>query len=179
MLNSLVDNWPLLLLRGIAAIVFGVLALAWPGMTLLVMVILFGAYALVEGIETLAMVVTRRDARRGRMILGGILDILAGIVAFLYPSISALALLVVIAVWAIVTGAVEVATAIGLRREIEGEGWFIVGGALSIVFGVLLLSAPRPGLLTIAWLVGIYALAYGVSLLVLAFRVRRLTARPA
>lgn len=178
-LNTLIDNWPLLLLRGFAAIVFGVLALAWPGITLLVLVTLFGAYVLVEGIATLAMALTRTEQRRASLILGGVLDIAAGIITFLYPGISALALLVLITVWAIVTGAIEIYAAIELRRAIEGEGWFIVGGALSIVFGVLLLSAPGPGLLTIAWLVGIYALAIGIALIVLAVRLRGVAVRPA
>jgi uncharacterized membrane protein HdeD (DUF308 family) len=179
MLNTLSDNWPILVLRGIAAVIFGVLALAWPGITLLAMVILFGAYALVEGIATLAMAFTRSERRRPSLVLGGILDIAAGIVTFLFPAISALALLVVIAVWAIITGVVEIYSGIELRRQIQGEAWLIVGGALSVVFGVLLLSAPGPGLLTITWLIGIYALAFGIALLVLAFRLRRLIVRPA
>lgn len=179
MLSTLSDNWPILVLRGIAAIVFGVLALAWPGITLLAMVILFGAYVLVEGIATLAMAFMRSERRRASLVLGGLLDIAAGIVTLLYPAISALVLLAVIAVWAIVTGIVEIYSGIELRRQIQGEGWLIIGGALSVVFGVLLLSAPGPGLLTIAWLIGIYALAFGVALLMLAFRLRRLIARPA
>ena len=179
MLSTLSDNWPILVLRGIAAIVFGVLALAWPGITLLAMVILFGAYVLVEGIATLAMAFMRSERRRASLVLGGLLDIAAGIVTLLYPAISALVLLAVIAVWAIVTGIVEIYSGIELRRQIKGEGWLIIGGALSVVFGVLLLSAPGPGLLTIAWLIGIYALAFGVALLMLAFRLRRLIARPA
>ncbi len=179
MLNTLSDNWPILVLRGIAAIVFGVLALAWPGITVLAMVILFGAYVLVEGIATLAMAFARNERRRASLVLGGLLDIVAGVVTFMFPAISALALLVVIAAWAIVTGLVEIYSGIELRRQIEGEGWLIVGGALSVAFGVLLLSAPGPGLVTIAWLIGIYALAFGIAMLVLAFRLRRLIARPA
>ncbi len=174
-MNSILsEHWELLALRGALAVVFGILALAWPGITLIALVFLFGAYVLVEGIATLVMAFTRgtRESRRVTVVLGGILDILAGVVAFAYPGLSAVALLFVIAAWAIITGIVEIVTAVELRRAITGEAWYILGGALSIVFGLLLFASPGAGLLTVAWLVGIWAIAFGIALLVLAFRVR-------
>jgi uncharacterized membrane protein HdeD (DUF308 family) len=181
MQTILSGNWELLLLRGVVAVLFGLLALAWPGITLLALVFLFGVYVLVEGIVTLAMVVSGRagQSRRAMVALGGVLDLAAGLVTFAYPGISALALLVVIATWAIVTGVVEIVAAIELRRELTGEAWYVVGGVLSIVFGLLLLANPGAGLLTVALLIGIYALVIGVTLLVLAFRLRRLVPRTA
>jgi uncharacterized membrane protein HdeD (DUF308 family) len=181
MQTILSGNWELLLLRGVVAVLFGLLALAWPGITLLALVFLFGVYVLVEGIVTLAMVVSGRtgQSRRAMVALGGVVDLAAGVVTLAYPGISALALLVVIATWAIVTGVVEIVAAIELRRELTGEAWYVVGGVLSIVFGLLLVANPGAGLLTVALLIGIYALAIGVTLLVLAFRLRRLVPRTA
>jgi len=168
-------NWWALALRGLAAIVFGILAFVWPGITLWALILLFGAYMLVDGVFAIvaAVRVAGEAARWWLLLVEGILGVLAGIVAFVWPGLTALALLYFVAAWAIVTGIFEIVGAIRLRREIEGEWALILGGALSVLFGVLLVAVgPGVGLLSLVWLIGVYAVAFGVLLLILAFRVR-------
>jgi uncharacterized membrane protein HdeD (DUF308 family) len=165
----------LVALRGLAAIVFGVLAFVWPAITLWALVLLFGAYMLVDGIFAIVAAVRAagREARWWLLLIEGVLGVLAGLVAAFWPGLTALALLYFIAAWAIVSGILEIAGAIRLRREIEGEWALGLSGALSLLFGVLLVVIPAPaGLLSLVWLIGAYALAFGVLLLVLAFRLR-------
>ena len=162
-------------LRGLAAIVFGVLAFVWPAITLWALVLLFGAYMLVDGIFAIVAAVRAagREARWWLLLIEGVLGVLAGLVAAFWPGLTALALLYFIAAWAIVSGILEIAGAIRLRREIEGEWALGLSRALSLLFGVLLVVIPAPaGLLSLVWLIGAYALAFGVLLLVLAFRLR-------
>jgi uncharacterized membrane protein HdeD (DUF308 family) len=168
-------NWWALALRGLAAIIFGILAFVWPGITLWALILLFGAYMLVDGVFAIvaAVRVAGEAARWWLLLVEGILGVLAGIVAFVWPGLTALALLYFVAAWAIVTGIFEIVGAIRLRREIEGEWALILGGALSVLFGVLLVAVgPGVGLLSLVWLIGVYAVAFGVLLLILAFRVR-------
>lgn len=168
-------NWWALALRGLAAIIFGILAFVWPGITLWALILLFGAYMLVDGVFAIvaAVRVAGEAARWWLLLVEGILGVLAGIVAFAWPGLTALALLYFVAAWAIVTGIFEIVGAIRLRREIEGEWALILGGALSVLFGVLLVAVgPGVGLLSLVWLIGVYAVAFGVLLLILAFRVR-------
>ena len=168
-------NWWALALRGLAAIIFGILAFVWPGITLWALILLFGAYMLVDGVFAIvaAARVAGEAARWWLLLVEGILGVLAGIVAFVWPGLTALALLYFVAAWAIVTGIFEIVGAIRLRREIEGEWALILGGALSVLFGVLLVAVgPGVGLLSLVWLIGVYAVAFGVLLLILAFRVR-------
>jgi uncharacterized membrane protein HdeD (DUF308 family) len=164
-----------LALRGLVAIVFGLLAFLWPGITLWALILLFGAYMLLDGVFAIVAGVRAagNEARWWLLLVEGILGVLAGIVAFLWPGLTALALLYFIAAWAIVTGIFEIVGAIRLRREIEGEWALILGGALSVRFGVLLIVIPAPaGILSLVWLIGAYAVAFGVLLLILAFRLR-------
>ena len=168
-------NWWLVALRGLAAIVFGVLAFVWPAITLWALVLLFGAYMLVDGIFAIVAAVRAagREARWWLLLIEGVLGVLAGLVAAFWPGLTALALLYFIAAWAIVSGILEIAGAIRLRREIEGEWALGLSGALSLLFGVLLVVIPAPaGLLSLVGLLGAYARAFGVLLLVLAFRLR-------
>lgn len=170
-------NWWALALRGLAAILFGILAFAWPGITLFVLVIFFGAYLLVDGIFAIVAAVRAagEEARWWLLLIEGILGVVAGLVAFFWPGLTALALLYLVAAWAIVTGIMEIVGAIRLRQEIVGEWALILSGVLSFIFGVLLVVIPaRAGLLSLTWLIGIYAIAFGVIMLVLAFRVRGL-----
>jgi uncharacterized membrane protein HdeD (DUF308 family) len=175
LLPVLSRNWWALALRGLAAILFGILAFAWPGITLFVLVIFFGAYLLVDGIFAIVAAVRAagEEARWWLLLIEGILGVVAGLVAFFWPGLTALALLYLVAAWAIVTGIMEIVGAIRLRQEIVGEWALILSGALSVLFGVLLVVIPaRAGLLSLTWLIGIYAVAFGVLLVILAFRVR-------
>ncbi len=172
-MNSLTD-WRMVALRGVAALAFGLLTLIWPGLTLWALVVLFGAYALVDGVVALVVAFGNRvPVRRGWLVFEGIVGIAAGIVTFAWPGVTALALLFVIATWAILTGVVEIATAIELRRTIRNEWLLALGGLASVVFGVLLLITPGDGALVITWLIGWYALFFGVMVLALAVRLRR------
>ncbi|MFG1700523.1 HdeD family acid-resistance protein [Nonomuraea sp. NPDC049309] len=168
-------SWWLILVRGLAAVVFGILALAWPGLTLLVLVIFFGAYALVSGVSELFAGFRHGAQSRAWLIISGILSILAGIIALVWPGITSLALLFIIGVWAIVSGVSEIVAGIHLRKQIDNEWLLIVGGALSVIFGVLLLAQPGAGLLSLAWLIGFFAILYGIAMIALSFRVKNFT----
>jgi uncharacterized membrane protein HdeD (DUF308 family) len=179
MTSRLSRNWWAIALRGVAAIAFGVLAFLWPGLTLYALVILFGAFAIVDGVLALVGAFRRREGRRPDffLIIGGLAGIAAGIIAFVLPELSALALLYVIAAWAIVTGIAEVVAAYQLREEIRGEWLLALSGAVSFVFGLFIALFPGPGALAVVWLIAAYAIVSGVILLALAFRLRaRLTA---
>jgi uncharacterized membrane protein HdeD (DUF308 family) len=166
-------DWRGVAVRGIAAVAFGVLTLLWPGLTLTALVILFGAYALVDGVGHLmaAFAGHRSGGDRTVLILEGVLGVAAGVVTLVWPGITALALLFVIAAWAIVTGVVRIAAAVRLRGV--AHDWLLgVSGALSIVFGIVLAVAPVAGALAITWLIGFYALAFGFLLIGAAWRLR-------
>ena len=172
MLPILAGNWWALLLRGIAAVLFGLAAIFWPGLTLFVLVVFFGAYALVDGVFAIVAGIRGSGGRRWLLLAEGALGVLAGLVAFFYPGITALVLLYVIAFWAIFTGVLKVVMAVSLRREVENEWLMVLSGVLSILFGGILAVLPGVGLLSLVWLVGIYAIVFGAALIVLGFRVR-------
>jgi uncharacterized membrane protein HdeD (DUF308 family) len=175
MLSVIARNWWLIVLRGVCAIVFGLLAWIWPGVTLATLVLLWGAYAFVDGILALAAAFSgRADAPWWALTLEGIVGILAAVAAFLYPGITAIILLYVIAIWAIVTGVIEIVAAIQLRKEIEGELWLGLAGLGSILFGVVLIARPGLGALAVVWMIGLYAVLFGVLLVALGFRVKAL-----
>ena len=175
MLSLVSRDWWVYAIRGIAAILFGILALVWPGPTLAVLVLLFGAYAFVDGV-TLLVALARGDvlARRHKWAtaLMGALGIIASIVALVWPGMTALTLLYLVAIWAISTGFLQIVAAIEFRREIDGEGWMVLGGILSIVFGGLLVAFPGSGLVTLVWMVGFWAELFGFSSLGVAHRLR-------
>jgi len=172
MLAMYAGGWWSLVLRGIAAIAFGILAFVWPAITLTALVFLWGAYALVDGVFAIvAGVKTYGENRRWWvLLLEGILGVLAGIVAFALPGITALLLLMLIAAWAIVTGVFEIAAAIQLRKEIKGEWLLALAGIASILFGVVLFLNPGPGALALVWLIGSYAILFGILLIALGLR---------
>lgn len=173
-LHGLAKNWWALLLRGIAAIVFGVLAFAWPGITILSLVILYGAYALVDGVlAIIAAIGGGTPAPRWWLAIVGIVGILAGIAAFLFPGLVTLYLLLFIGAWAIVSGVFEIIGAVRLRKEIDNEWMLILHGVLTVLFGVLLIAMPGTGALALIWVIGAYAIAAGVLMVVLAFRLKR------
>jgi uncharacterized membrane protein HdeD (DUF308 family) len=162
-------NWWALALRGLAGIIFGIVAFFWTGLALAFLVALFAAYLIVTGAFALLAGVMGRSWMLG---LQGVLGIVVGILALLWPGISALVLLYLVAVWAILTGATELGAAFLLRRVLRNEWLLVLGGIISIVFGVLLVANPVVGLATITWIFGFYALISGVILLALAFRLR-------
>ena len=177
LLRSLAENWWLLMLRGIAAVAFGILAFIWPGITLLALTYLFAAYALIDGVFALGAAIfghTGGMVPRWWLAVVGIIGILAGLIAFAWPGMTALLLLLLIASWAIVIGALEIVGAIRLRKEIEGEWWLIISGLLSIAFGVILFVQPGSGALALIWVIGIYAILAGGSLIGLAYRLKNL-----
>jgi uncharacterized membrane protein HdeD (DUF308 family) len=180
MLTQLSRNWWLLALRGVAAIIFGILAFVWPGVTLLVLVLFFGAYALVDGVFAIIAAFKNRktDDRWWVMLLIGVVSIAAGLIAFFIPEAAAFALLAVIAAWAILSGALGIIAAIRLRKEIEGEWLMVLAGVLSILFGILLVWNPLAGLVAIVYLVGAYSIVNGILLLALAWKVKGLGTAP-
>lgn len=182
MLDLLARNWWLFAIRGLAAIAFGILAFIWPLSTAVVLALLFGAYALVDGISLLASLVRGdAEARRHAWAVGimGVIGIVAAIVAFVLPGLTAISLAYLVAIWAIALGVFQVVAAFRLRREIEGELWMAIGGILAIAFGAYIAILPGAGLISLVWLVGFWAVVFGISSLVLAWRLRGLSTRTA
>jgi uncharacterized membrane protein HdeD (DUF308 family) len=172
--QTLVQNWWLFLLRGILGIIFGLIALIFPGPTMLSLVLLFSAYMLVDGIFAIVSAVRairRREDRWGLLIFEGLLNIAVGILAFLWPGITVIAFVILVAAWAIVSGGLM--TAAGFRLNVDhGRWWLILGGLLSIAFGVLLIIAPLIGAVVLTWWIGAYAIAFGVALIIFSFKLR-------
>ena len=168
-------HWWLLLLRGLVAIAFGILTWLQPGISLAALVILFGAYSLADGIlaSWTAIAGGKDNDYRWVLLLEGLLGIGIGVLTFAAPDITALALLFYIAIWAIATGVLEIAAAIRLRNEIKDEWLLILAGLASVVFGVILAARPGAGALALLWLIASYAVAFGVLLVILAFKTRR------
>ncbi|MGH7332888.1 MAG: HdeD family acid-resistance protein [Candidatus Rokuibacteriota bacterium] len=167
-------SWWALALRGVLAILFGLLVFLWPGITLFVLLLFFGAHALIDGV--LALVAAFRGSTSGgrwwAMLIQGILGIATGIVTFVWPGLTAIVLLYFIAIWAIVIGIFEIAAAIRLRKEIEGEWLLALRGVLAVLFGVILIVNPGAGALAVVWTIGVFSIALGVLELVLAVRLR-------
>lgn len=173
--DSLSRNWWAVSLRGLAGILFGIITFFAPGISLAALVLLFGAYALVDGVLAIVSAVRRRGADRWwLLLLEGLVGIAAGVLTFLLPAITALALLYVIAAWALVTGAFEIAAAIRLRKVITGEWLLVLSGILSIALGVLLVLYPGPGALAVVIWIGAYAFVFGALLFALGLRLRGL-----
>lgn len=176
MLTLLSRNWWLVALRGVIAILFGVLTLAAPGMALASLLLLFGAYAVVDGLAAVWAAFQNRTQEGWWIhLLEGFASVLAGIVAFIYPGITAVILLYVIAVWAIMTGVFEIMAAIRLRKEIQGEFWLGLMGLLSVIFGVVLILNPGPGILALLSIVSVYAIVFGLFMIMLALKLRGLS----
>ncbi len=176
-------TWWVLLLRGLAAIAFGILTWLLPRISLATLVLLFGAYTLVDGILGMSAAITGRKEHEDWwvLLLWALIDIGIGILTFLAPGVTAIALLFYIAAWAIATGMLQIVAAIRLRKVITGEWWLVLAGLASVVFGVLLMAQPGEGALAVLWLIATYAVVFGVLLVILAFEVRafgRRLARP-
>jgi uncharacterized membrane protein HdeD (DUF308 family) len=167
--------WPLLAARALLAFAFGILALSWPGVTLFVLVVLFGAWCLVDGVSLLISTIRagKGNDRRGAEIFGALSGIGLGVLTLVWPGVTALALTVLIAAWAIVTGVAEMVAASRWRKVLKGEWVLILAGVASVIFGVVLAVAPVAGALALSQLIGIYALIYAGLLGILAVRVHR------
>lgn len=171
MLHTLAKNWWALAIRGFVAVLFGLMTFILPAITLVVLVLLFGAYALVDGIFNV-IAFFRVAAHHWALLIEGIIGIIAGVLTFAWPGITAIVLLYVIAFWAIFTGVFEILAGVRLRKAIAREWLMIVIGVLSLGFGLLILFAPVAGALAIVIWIGAYALVFGIGLIALAFRLR-------
>jgi len=174
LLHALAKNWWLLLLRGIAAVLFGVLALGWPGLTLLTLILLYGTFALVDGVVAIIAAVTGgAPAARWWLAIVGLLGIGVGALTFIWPGMTALILLFFIGGWALATGVFQIVGAIRLRKEIENEWLLILSGVISVLFGLGVLLYPGAGALALIWVIGAYAIIAGVLYIGLAFRLKK------
>jgi uncharacterized membrane protein HdeD (DUF308 family) len=179
MLRTLAQNWWALVLRGVCAVLFGVGAFAWPGITLAVLILFYGAYALVEGVLEVAWALMGRQGGSfpWGVLLAGLAGVAVGIVTFVSPGITALALLYLIAAWAIVRGVFEIIAAIALRKELENEWLLALSGLLSVALGVLLIVAPGAGVLALLWWIGGFAIVAGILMIMLGLRLKGLKNR--
>jgi uncharacterized membrane protein HdeD (DUF308 family) len=178
-MDQLARNWWAFALRGVLAILFGLGAFVFPGVTLAAVVMVFGAYVLVDGIFAVIAAVrsAERHQRWGMLLLEGALGIVAGLITFFWPGVTALTLVMLVAVWAIITGILEIVAAIRLRKEIQNEWLLGIAGVLSVLLGVLLIAQPGAGLIVWVWMMGAYALIFGIVLVALALRLRGLRPR--
>ncbi len=176
MLEKISRNWWMFALRGVAAIIFGVVAFAQPAQALQALVLMFGVYALVDGIFAISAGIAARGyfERWWAMLLEGMAGVVIGLLTFFWPGVTALVLVYFIAAWALITGIFEIVAAIQFRRVITGEWMLILGGLLSILFGILLFVSPAVGAVSVIWMIGIYAITFGILEIVLAFRLRGL-----
>ena len=173
--DSLSRNWWAVSLRGLAGILFGIITFIAPGISLAALVLLFGAYAFADGVLAIVTAIRRRgNDRWGLLLLEGLVGVAAGVLTLIWPGITALALLYVIAAWALVTGAFEIAAAIRLRKVITGEWILALSGVLSVALGVLLIMAPGPGALAVVIWIGAYAFVFGALLFALGLRLKGL-----
>ena len=171
LVEAFAKNWWVLLLRGLAAVLFGAMAFAWPGATLVALVLLYGAYAFVDGVTAVSV---GAASHLWWLVLSGIAGVAVGIGTFFYPGITAVALFYLIAGWAIIRGIFEIIAAIELRKHITGGWALIVAGIFSIIFGLLLAAYPAPGVLALVWLIGTYAVVFGAVMIVMAFMLHAL-----
>jgi uncharacterized membrane protein HdeD (DUF308 family) len=176
MLETLARNWWAIVLRGVFAVLFGLGAFLWPGITLVVLVALYGAYLFADGILAVAWALMGRRAGAfpWGVFLAGLASIIAGVLTFLMPGLTALVLLYLIAAWAIVRGIFEIIAAFHLRRELTNEWLLALNGVLSVLFGILLIAAPGAGALAVLWMIATFAVIVGIVMIVLGFRLKGL-----
>jgi len=179
MLGNLARAWYWIVLRGLFAVLFGIFAFIWPGITLAALVLVWGVYAIADGVMALIAAYTMHEEGKpmASLIVVGILGIAAGIVTFLWPGMTALVLLLFIASWAVLMGIFEIAAAIRLRKHIENEWLLGLSGLVSILFGVLMFLQPGAGALAVIWLIGSFAIFFGILLIALGFRLKGLASR--
>jgi uncharacterized membrane protein HdeD (DUF308 family) len=179
MLENLARAWHWIALRGLFAVLFGIFAFIWPGVTLAALVLVWGAYAIADGVMALIAAFTMHEEGKpmGSLIIVGILGIAAGVVTFFWPGMTALVLLLFIASWAVLMGIFQIAAAVRLRKHIEHEWLLGLSGVVSIVFGVLMFLQPGAGALAVVWVIGSYAIFFGILLIALSFRLKGLAGR--
>jgi uncharacterized membrane protein HdeD (DUF308 family) len=179
MLENLARAWHWIALRGVFALLFGIFAFIWPGITLAALVLVWGAYAIADGVMALIAAFTMHEQGKpmGSLIIVGILGIAAGVVTFMWPGMTALVLLLFIASWAVLMGIFQIAAAVRLRKHIEHEWLLGLSGLVSIVFGVLMFLQPGAGALAVIWVIGSYAIFFGILLIALSFRLKGLAGR--
>jgi uncharacterized membrane protein HdeD (DUF308 family) len=181
MLEDLSRNWGWVALRGAVAVLFGIFAFLWPGKTLAAVVLVFGAFAFADGVLSLVAAFKVRDQGKPfwSLVIVGLLGIAAGVATFFWPGMTALLLVTFIGAWALVMGVFEIVAAIRLRKEIEGEWLMGLSGVLSVIFGLFVLAQPGGGALALIWVIGAYAMFFGMLLIVLAFKLKGRAGRPA
>ena len=174
MIDVLARNWWALLIRGLAAILFGLLALLWPAAAGWALVILFGAYAFVDGIFAIISAVRAAEAhqRWGAFLFEGIVGLVIAAIVFFEPRSAAIGLYITIALWAFITGILEIVAAVQLRKSLPNDWLLLLGGIASIIFGILMVVYPLAGALTVIWLIGVYAIVFGVIMIGFSFRMR-------
>jgi uncharacterized membrane protein HdeD (DUF308 family) len=175
MLEVLSRDWWVLTVRGVVAILFGLVAWIWPQMTVLALLLLFGAYALVDGAVLAGSAIRGgRSPARTWLIGVGIVGILIGIMTLIWPAETGYVLLIIIASWAMVLGALQIATAVLLRKELPDEWFLIITGAISVIFGLLLFLWPAKSAIAVIWIIGLFALIFGVAMVTTSLRLRKL-----
>ena len=174
MLQTLARNWWAIVLRGVFAVLFGIGTFVWPGLTLAALVLLLGGYLVVDGVLAVLWALSKRNqgAFSWEVFLVGLASLGAGIVTLLWPGVTALALLWVLAVWAIVRGIFEILAAFHLRKELSNEWLLILNGVLTVLFGLVLIFAPVAGILAALWMLGTFAIIAGIVMIVLGFRLK-------
>ena len=180
MTSQLASQWGWIALRGLAAVSFGVMAFVWPELTLIALTLVWGAYVFLDGVLALMAAYHIRRHRKPLwpLVIVGLLGIAAGTVTFVWPDITAGSLLLLIAAWALVMGAFQIASAITIRKSIDNEWLLGLSGIISIIFGVVMIAYPRAGALAVAWTIGTFAIPFGLLLIMLGFRLRGYSTLP-
>jgi uncharacterized membrane protein HdeD (DUF308 family) len=173
MLSVLARNWWAFVVRGVFAVLFGLIALFLPGVTMLSLVLVFAAYAIVDGIFAIVAAVNaaKQGERWGVFVLEGLVDIIAGVAAAAWPAITVVVFVAVVAAWALITGGLMFAAALNVDGA-HGRWWLVLGAVASVVYGIMLVLAPAIGALVLTWWIGAYALVFGIAMLVFAFNLR-------
>ena len=174
--RTMSEHWWVVLLRGLLAILFGVLAFTWPGLTAVILVTIWGVYALFDGVVG---IIAGIRGKWGSLVVLGVLSILAGAVALVWPGLTAISLLWVLAIWIIVAGVMQIAAAVRLRKEVQGEWMWILSGILMVVLGLVFFMRPGAGILSVTWLIASLAIVWGILLVMLSFKLKGLKGRVA
>jgi uncharacterized membrane protein HdeD (DUF308 family) len=173
-LELLARRWQLVVLRGAVAVLFGIVAIVWPEITVLSLAILFGVYTLLDGITSITMGFGHRGTDRAYLVTLGILGVVAGLISLIWPAITVIVLLVIIALWAIFAGVMQIAAAVRLRKVIRNEWFLALSGTISLVLGLLLIVQPGEGAIALLVAIATFAFVWGITLIVLGFRLRAL-----